>query len=125
MMNYVARHVVGYTIQHQSAFIHQKIYSTSGKYLIIQMVKLLLVVVIVLTVITPGADVCSIEKIFYDEDCFEPCPPTGGGGGAPPYRADPDPSPPCSIRIKKVFLSDIDEWREPIQMITIKNVKLE
>jgi hypothetical protein len=78
-----------------------------------------------LTVIEPDGDRCSIEKVYFDEECFEPCAPTGGGGGAPPYKQDPDPSPRCSIRIKRVFLSDIDEWREPIQMITIKNVKLE
>jgi hypothetical protein len=78
-----------------------------------------------LTVVDPANNRCSIEKVYFDEECFEPCAPTGGGGGAPPYKQDPDPSPRCSIRIKRVFLSDIDEWREPIQMITIKNVKLE
>ena len=77
-----------------------------------------------LTVIEPNSNSCSIEKIYFDEDCFEPCAPTGGGG-APPYRNDPDPSPPCSIRVKKVYLSDIDNWQEPIQMVTVKDVKIE
>ncbi len=70
---------------------------------------------------------CFIEKIYFDEDCFEPCPPTGGGGGgAPPYHQNEyDDGDECDIRIKKVYLSDIDDWKEPIQVITIKDVKFE
>ena len=77
-----------------------------------------------LTVITPGANICSTEKVFYDEDCFAPCPPTGGGGGAPPYKQDPDPSPPCDIRIKRVYFEEINEISLD-QFITIKDIKIQ
>jgi len=78
-----------------------------------------------LIVIEPSGDRCSIEKIYFDEECFEPCPPRGGGG-APPYEQNPDDNEPeCEIRIKKVYLSDIDEWKEPIQVINIKDIKFE
>ena len=80
-----------------------------------------------LTVIESDGDTCSIEHVYFDEDCFEPnCPATGGGGGgAPPYQQNPDQDDQCDIIIKKVYLSDLDEWKEPIQVITIKDVKFE
>jgi hypothetical protein len=79
-----------------------------------------------LTVIEVDGDTCFIEKVFFDEDCFEPCPPTGGGGGAPPYQQNAyEEEDKCEIIIKKVYLSDLDEFKEPIQVITIKEVKFE
>lgn len=80
-----------------------------------------------LTVIEPGGDRCSVEEVYFDEACFEPCPPVPtGGGGAPPYQQNPyEEEDRCEIIIKKVYLSDLDEFKEPIQVITIKEVKFE
>lgn len=80
-----------------------------------------------LTVSEFDVDTCSTEELYFDEDCFEPCPPTGfgGGGAVPTYRESHEAEPECDIRIKKVYLSDLDEWKEPIQVITIRDVKFE
>jgi hypothetical protein len=77
-----------------------------------------------LTVVEADGDRCSVEKVYYDEDCFEPCAPTGGGG-APPYRQDQGEDEPCTVIIKKVYLSDLDDSKEPTQVITIGEVKFE
>lgn len=71
----------------------------------------------------PCGATCSIEKIYFDEDCFEPCPPTGGGG-APPYKAETEHEPPCDVRIIRVYFEDIDA-KSSEQIITIKHVKIE
>ena len=76
-----------------------------------------------LTVIQPDGNSCSIEKVFYDEDCFEPCEPTGGGG-APPYKGDPDYEPPCDVRIRKVYI--VDEKTDNIEhIVVVKDVWIE
>ena len=78
-----------------------------------------------LTVIEPDGDRCFIEKVYFDEDCFTPCPPTGGGGGgAPPYKQNGRDEAPCSIRVIRTYFEEIDkEYME--QIITIKQIKLE
>jgi len=49
---------------------------------------------------------CFTEKVYFDEACFEPCPPTGGGGGAvPTYKDETEPS--CNIKIKKVYFDKV------------------
>jgi hypothetical protein len=70
-----------------------------------------------LTVIESDGDTCSIEKLFFDEDCFEPCPPTGGGGGAPPYKQEGYTEAPCDIVIKKVYI--VDEKTDDIEYIVV------
>jgi len=76
-----------------------------------------------LTVIEPDGDSCSIEYVYFDEDCFEPCAPTGGGG-APPYKTETDPEPPCNVRIIRTYFEEIDK-KQLEQIITIKRVKIE
>ena len=66
---------------------------------------------------------CFIEKVFFDEDCFEPCPPTGGGGGAVPTYKEDRPEPPCDVRIKKVYI--VDERTDNIEhIVVVKDVWL-
>jgi len=63
-----------------------------------------------MTLIEADGDTCFAEKVYFDEDCFEPCPPTGGGGGgAPPYRQEGAESVPCpEVKIKRVYFEDLN-----------------
>jgi len=65
----------------------------------------------------PDGNQCSVEKVYFDEDCFEPCPATGGGGGAPPYKQNYDKDPPCDVIIKKVYI--VDEKTDNIENIVV------
>jgi len=77
-----------------------------------------------LTINESCGDSCFIDKVFFDEDCFEPCPPTGGGGGAPPYKQEGYTEAPCSIVIKKVYI--VDEKTDNIEhIVVVKDVWIE
>jgi hypothetical protein len=66
---------------------------------------------------------CSIEKVYFDEDCFEPCEPTGGGG-APPYKQEGYVEAPCDVIIKKVYI--VDERTHDIEhIVVVKDVWVE
>jgi hypothetical protein len=72
---------------------------------------------------SPCSATCFIEKVFYDEDCFEPCPPTGGGGGAPPYKQEGYKEAPCSVKIKRVYIVD-EKTHNVDYIISVKDVWL-
>ena len=76
-----------------------------------------------LTVIERDGDRCSIEKVYYDEDCFEPCPAVGGGGAVPTYK-EGRVQPPCDVRVKKVYI--VDEKTDNIEhIVVVKDVWIE
>ena len=74
-----------------------------------------------LTVIESGGDRCSIEKVYFDEDCFEPCPPPVGA--APIYKYDDDLYPPCNVKVVRAYFKETDK-KKPEQ-ITVKKVEIE
>ena len=76
-----------------------------------------------LTVSELDVDTCSVEEVFFDEACFEPCPPTGGGGAVPSYK-DKRREPPCNIRVFRTYFEEVKEVKME-QIITIKQIKLE
>jgi len=78
-----------------------------------------------LTIFDPiGGFSCFIEKVYFDEECFEVI-LGGGGGGAPPYKKDEEP-PICNIKIIKITLTDMDnKVNEQLQKISVKEIKLE
>ena len=71
-----------------------------------------------LTVTESNGHRCFVEKVYFDEDCFEPCPPIGGG--AVPIYKDEIPEPPCDVRVIKVYFTDIESDQKKLEQITVK-----
>jgi len=71
-----------------------------------------------LTVIESDNDRCSAENVYFDEDCFEPCPATGGGA-APSYKEETW-QPPCNVQIKKAYI--IEKKVNVEHIVTLKDV---